>query len=284
MDKSRYLLAGVVGLGLFAAGYLTGRQSSKDVTATPVSTNRNVRLAGGQDSPMADRERARTRSARRPTDEKKGGYRKLFEMVSEGKLQLDGVRINNENFLPDRNVAEFFGLSEEQVAEMKLIGLERLRKRQDREHGRAIVQEVSETGIVFDLPPDPEFAAAEAAAFVEDLSRAFGPEVAAMLQPSVEQAYQDSKFPSHVRYVLTPRPLPEAAENASEEIREMLKGQYEYTISSNQNEDGSYMTDKRGNSMGNGWSSGGGFNLRETSPETARPRFHYMWERTMGRK
>lgn len=194
------------------------------------------------------------------------------------------MRIDNQNFLPGDKVGEFFDLSDEQLGEMKRLGLNRLREKQNREQSLAKIHKVSETGVVFDLPADPEFATAEAARFVEDLSLAFGADVAAMLQPSISEAYGDSTSPRHVRYNLTRRDDLANVPNASQEIRAMYEGMYNCNTQINQNEDGSYMTDENGNPLRGGGSSSGTFNLTDTKPDAFRPRYHYLWEREMGRR
>ncbi len=136
---------------------------------------------------MRESRGARNKATERAADKALTSYRKIVNMVSAGELQINGVGINSENFSPDNKVAEFFGLSEDQIEEMKRIGQEHLQKLRDRQTSLAKVQEVSETGIVFDLPADPEFAKMEVAGFIGDLGRAFGTDVAAMLQPSVER-------------------------------------------------------------------------------------------------
>ncbi len=210
-------------------------------------------------------------------------YRKIVDMVSKKELRIDGVEIDYGNFLPGKKVAEFFGLSDEQLAEMKKIGIERLQEKQKRELSLTKINEASDFGIVFDVPADPAFAASEATRFTEQIAQRFGPDVAAMLQPSIEAAYGDLTYPRHVRYKLT-LSKNQAPANASEETRAMYEGLYDYTLSTNQNEDGSYMTDAQGLMVRGGGSSTGTFNLNDTKPEAHRPRYHYLWEREMRRK
>lgn len=139
--------------------------------------------------------------------------------------------------------------------------------------------------MVVDLPADPEFAAAEAARFTEDIHQGFGSDVAAMLQKSIEGAYGDSASPRHVRYNLTLRDdLANLPADAPQETRAMYEGMYDYKLSINCNKDGSYMTDEQGQMLRGGGSSSGSMNLNDTKPDAHRPRYHYLWERAMGRK
>jgi len=207
----------------------------------------------------------------------------MVEMVAEGKLRISGVQIDSQSFMPGDQVGEFFGLSDDQLEEMKRLGFERLRERQNREQSLAMVHEVSDSGIVFELPADSEFSSAQAAEFTEDLRRAFGPDVAAMLEPSINQAYADSAAPRLVRYRLTRRDELANVPNASEEIRAMHAGMHHFSIPVNQNEDGSFMTDEQGMSL-RGGSHMGTVNLNDTKPESFRPRYHFLWEREMSRR
>lgn len=272
MEKVRWVLAGVVGLGLFAAGYLVGRPDIGGNASGSGSSPLISRRPNRQDPLESLAERTKAKSAQTPADGKQAGYRKIVDMVSKGELRIDGVQIASDTFSPGIKVGEFFDLSGEQLAEMKRLGLARLRERQNREQSLAKIHEISESGIVFDLPADREFAAAEAAQFVEDLSLAFGADVAAMLQPSISDAYGECNAPRHIRYSLTRR-------------HELAHGgMCDCTTRINQNEDGSFMTDKQGNFLPNGSSSTGIFDYYDTRPEAYRPRYHDLWERERGRR
>ena len=246
MSKERCLLTGLAGLGLFAAGYLAGQQDLRQGGGNP---SRQAHAAGLPDQgETAGPLQMRTKSSPspRPAAEKQTGYRKIVEMVSKGELRIDGVSINSENFLPGDKVAEFFGLSEDELAKMKQLGLERLQEKQRRELSLAKVSEVSGSGMVVDLPDDPEFAATEAARFTEDIHQNFGPDVAAMLQKSIEGVYGDLDSPRHVRYSLTRRDdLANLPINAPQEIRAIYGEMYDYKLSINCNEDGSFMANEQ---------------------------------------
>jgi hypothetical protein len=285
MEKLRWVLAGVVGLGLFSAGYLVrGSDVEKDAGGSENST-RTAHRPNRQDSPESLPERKRAKAAQKPADGQQASYRKIVDMVSKGKLRIDGVQIDSQSFLPGDQVGEFFGLSDEQLNEMKRLGFERLRERENREQSLAKIHEVSEAGMVFDLPADSEFATTEAARFVEDLSLAFGPDVAAMLHPSVSDAYGDFGFSRHVRYSLTRRDdMGDLPANAPKELRAMHEAMYDFKIQTNQNEDGSYMEDDKGHFLRGGGSSTGILYLNDPKPESYRPRYHYLWEREMKRR
>ncbi|MEO5714613.1 MAG: hypothetical protein ABIT37_14095 [Luteolibacter sp.] len=280
----RWLFAGLAGLGLFAAGFLMGRQGIEKNAGLSLKPD-TTRLPNERDSSGPLAERTRTRSAQRPIDEKNSSYSKIVDMVSRGELRISGVDINSENFMPGEKMAEFFGLSGEQLAEMKRLGLERLREKQNHEQTLAKIQEVSESGMVLDLPADPAFAAAEAAKFTESISQSFGPDVADMLQTSVKEVYRDFDAPRHVRYNMTRNDsLANLPANAPQEIRAMQEGLRDFKVSINQDEDGSYMKDPQGMILPNSGSSSGTYNLNDTTPDAYRPRYHDLWEREMGRK
>lgn len=133
MGKERWLLFGLAGLGLFAAGYLAGRQGSEINGGGSTTLTLPAREPVARDSFATFSERTKLRQNQSPAAEKQTGYRKIVEMVSKGELRIEGVDINYGNFLPGEKVAEFFGLSEEQLAEMKRIGFERLQEKQRRE-------------------------------------------------------------------------------------------------------------------------------------------------------
>lgn len=241
------MFAGLAGLGLFAAGYLVGRPDVGANAGESGSSTRTADRPNRQDPLESGSEPIRAKPAQKSADGKQAGYRKIVEMVRKGELRINGVDINGENFLPGDKVAEFFDLSGDQLAEMKRLGLERLQEKKNREQSLAKIQEVSESGMVFDLPADPDFSAIKAAQFTEDLRRTFGPDVAAMLQPSIETAYSESVAPRYVRYSLTRRDeLANLPADAPKEVRASYEGMYDYKISTNQNEDGSYMRNEQG--------------------------------------
>ena len=64
----------------------------------------------------------------------------------------------------------------------------------------------------------------------------------------------------------------------------MHEEMYDYKLSINCNEDGSFMANEQGNVQRSGSSSAGTLSLSDTKPDAHRPRYHYLWERAMGRK
>lgn len=66
--------------------------------------------------------------------------------------------------------------------------------------------------------------------------------------------------------------------------RVMREGRYRYVIGINQNDDGSYMRDKQGQTLPGASNSSGSVDLNDTHPEAWRPRFHDIWERKMGHR
>ena len=48
--------------------------------------------------------------------------------------------------------------------------------------------------------------------------------------------------------------------------------------------DGSPIRNEQENLLGSSSSSAGTLSLNDTKPEAHRPRYHYLWERAMGRK
>jgi hypothetical protein len=103
-----------------------------------------------------------------------------------------------------------------------------------------------------------------------------------MLQPTITQAYGDCNALRHVRYSLTPRDDLANVPNATEEIRAMYEGMYDFKTQTNQNEDGSYMKDETGNYLPGGGSASGTVNVNDTKPEAHRPRYHNLWVQKMG--
>lgn len=112
-----------------------------------------------------------------------------------------------------------------------------------------------------------------------------GGKVAAMLQKSIEGAYGDLDSTRHVRYSLTRRDdMADGTSSMSQETRAMLEGMHDFKLSINQNEDGTYMSNAQGGFLTGASSSAGTLNINDTKQGAFRPRYHYLWERAMGRK
>jgi hypothetical protein len=290
MKKPHQLLAAITGLGGFGLGYLTG-QSAKTGNASDASSSPSAtRQAGHGNQPSSIAEHSATKSKTRnasadsvPSPEK-GLSRRVVAMMSAGELQVGGVDINGDSLMPGEKVKEFLDLTDEQFETMKQIGRQRLQAMQ--EHEQSItnnIVKVSEQEMVFDILADPAFAEREKDAFTEEIRKEFGPDVAAVLQSSIKEAYREFAFPRHVRYTLSPRPDP-VPDSAKGEIRQMLEGLRDFKIGVNQNEDGTYMTDEQGMILPGSSGSSGTVSLHDPKPDAWRPRYHYLWQQANGQK
>jgi len=214
MKKPHLLLAAITALGGFGVGYLTGQsaktENASDASSSPSATRQPSH--GNEPSTIAEhsatKSRARTANADSVPSPEKGFSRRIVAMMSSGELQVGGVDINGDSLLPGDKVKEFLDLTDDQLETMKQMGRQRLRAKQEHEQSITNIVKASESELVFDIPGDPVFAKEEKEAFTEAIRKEFGPDVAAVLQESIKNAYREFDFPRHVRYTLSPRPDP----------------------------------------------------------------------------
>lgn len=275
MEKRSLRLAFGTGLLLFAAGYFVGSLRSGHTEDSDAIPGKHSRTSSGNIRDTQEPAQVRTKSSVRPADGKKGGYGRLFDMILAGKIQLSGVYIDTTYFMPGPNVAEAFSLNESQMEELKRVGEDRLRRKQEREFQIAVVTEVSESLLVADIPADPAFAEAEVAGFMDDLRRICPPDLVEILRSDIEEAYRDHPQARHIRYTLRPdnRITSSGYEPGSTFIGQST---YRYEINVNRlGEEG----------QGDGaWSSRGTFTPGMHGSEFNTPRYHDLWQRARGKR
>jgi hypothetical protein len=288
MKKPHLLLAAITALGGFGVGYLTGQsaktENASDASSSPSATRQPSH--GNEPSSTAEhsatKSRTRTANADPVPSPEKNFSRRIVAMMNSGELEVGGVGINGESLMPGDKVKEFLDLTDDQLETMKQMGRQRLQAKQEHEQSITNIVKASESELVFDIPGDPAFAKQEKEAFTEAIRKEFGPDVAAVLQESIKDAYREFEFPRHVSYSLSPRPDP-VPDDAHGDIRELLGGLRDFKVSVNQDEDGNYMTDENGMILPGSRSSTGTVSLHDTT-NGWRPRYHYLWEQQNRRK
>lgn len=273
MRNRGLLLASGSGLLLFAVGYIIGSLRHEHQTDAGNIPSKPARTADGNEGHELRSEQASTRSAFRSVDQYKAGYQRLIDLVGARKIQISEVDIKSSSFMPGDKVADFFSLNESQLDELKRIGGDRLQKRREREFERASISQISEGGMVAEIPADPEFARSEIEGFIEDLRRNFSPDLAAILRPSIENAYSDLAKGRHVEYTLNLRPIPEHAANSTPETQARYEGIYDFTLKVDHYGAG-------GNKEG-GTTSGSRLDTKKIGPDLSGPRYHDLWQRAL---
>ncbi|MEK7951768.1 hypothetical protein [Luteolibacter soli] len=284
MKQGRILLTIIAALIIFTLGYLTG-QSSKtsstaDTSSSPSTSNHSAHASSSSDPSPTN---TNTKSKPRPqnTDPipspEKNFSRRIVAMMSKGELSVNGVSINGDSLMPDNKVKEFLDLTDDQLETMKQIGRDQLQAEQEHERSITKVLKVSEGEFICEIPADPDFQATQTAALTEKIRKEFGPDVAAVLQTSIAQAYAEYQAPRHVQLTLARDPRYAAVEgNLAPDARAMIEGIRNVTVSVNQNDNGTFMTDERGVTLPGIQGLKGTTNINQPDPFFAR--YYYLWQ------
>ena len=267
MKSGRILLAATAALGVFGLGYLAGQSATRTTTGDTSTSPATTRQANHTDATPSADTRSSTKSKARSThaapNPEKGFSRRIVGMMGKGELAISGVNIDSLSLQPGQKVKEFLDLTDEQLETMARMGRARLRAKQEHEESIATIQKATDQEFIFDVSADPAFAASEKEAFIEDLRKEFGPDVADMLQTSIGQAYIDFEHPRHVRITVTP-------DSDDPDMNYV-------TVGVNQNEDGTFMKNERGMTLPNAHGLSG--SIHRNKPDATFSRYHYLWAR-----
>jgi hypothetical protein len=268
MKTTRILLTGAAALGVFGLGYLAGQSAKTDNTpTTTASSSSTTRQAGHTNDPSSPDTRTATKPKPRNTNTdspnpEKGFTHRIIDMMGKGELIVAGVDIDAFSLEPGQKVKEFLNLTDEQIQAMTQMGRDRLRAKQEHEETMATIQKSTDREFIFDVAADPAFAAREKEAYREDISKAFGSDVAAVLQHSIDHAYIDFEHPRHVSITATPD-----------------KGDPNMTyvtVGVNRNEDGSFMKDELGRTLPNAHGLEGA--IYRDKPDATFSRYYSLWQ------
>jgi len=269
MKASRMLLAGIAATGVFGLGYLAGQsaktESAGDASSSSPSATRHAghgNDASSSDARSATKPKPRSTNADPIPNPEKGFSRRIVGMMGAGELAVSGVCIDALSLQPGQKVKEFLDLTDEQLETMAQMGRDRLRAKQEHEETMATIQKATDQEFIFDVGADPAFAAREKEAFIEDLRKEFGPDIAAVLQTSIGQAYIDFEHPRHVRITATP--------DSDDPTMTYV------AVGVNQNEDGTFMKDERGMTLPNAHGLQG--NIHRDKPDSTFSRYYYLWQ------